>query len=228
MVRCDRCKINIKDDTYMCPLCKHSVANAVTGKKLDGFYIHSYPDIRETVSRRRLLMRIVVLCSIVIEALLCFINYKTYTGACWCVIVGMIFLWACSATGVFCSLKIHRLNKLMYEELMLMLIVLVIDLLCGFWGWSIGIVLPILIVLCDIVGVVLMLVFLKNWQSFIMPQIFLAAVAVIVAVASAILPQASDTFPIIAAGVSVLLFVGTVLIGDRKASSELKRRFRIR
>jgi hypothetical protein len=72
-----------------------------------------------------------------------------------------------------------------------------------------------------------MLVNRRNWQSYLMVQmvaLIASAVAVILIFTEVI------TFPYLAAvasALSLFIFLGTVIIGDRKAREELKRRFHI-
>ena len=82
--------------------------------------------------------------------------------------------------------------------------------------------------LVDLFIVILMFVNRRNWQSYIMMElfmIFLSAVPLLLIW----LDIVTETFISGAAfAVSVLLFLGTLIIGDRRARSELKRRFHVR
>ena len=77
---------------------------------------------------------------------------------------------------------------------------------------------------------ILLLIFInkRNWQSYVMPELFMILVSL-----AGILLRALDiiTHPlaiIIALDFSVLLFLGTIIIGGRRARMELKRRFHIK
>lgn len=98
----------------------------------------------------------------------------------------------------------------------------------GYHGWSVNFVLPGGLLLVDLFVLVLMFVNRRNWQSYIMLEIsmiFLSAVPLILVW----LGIGTETFISgFAFAVSVLLFVGTLIIGDKRARSELKRRFHVR
>ena len=68
----------------------------------------------------------------------------------------------------------------------------------------------------------------RNWQSYIMWQIFmiLCSFVPIVLYLTGIIYV--PYLALAALGTSVFLFLGTLIIGDRRARVELKRRFHIR
>ncbi len=68
----------------------------------------------------------------------------------------------------------------------------------------------------------------RNWQSYIMLELFMILLSLlpIILILTGIV---TETFiSALAFVVSVLLFLGTLIIGDRRAKSELKRRFHVR
>ena len=68
----------------------------------------------------------------------------------------------------------------------------------------------------------------RNWQSYLMLEIcmiFLSAVPLLLIRLGIVTETFISGF---AFTVSVLLFLGTLIIGDRRARSELRRRFHVR
>lgn len=108
------------------------------------------------------------------------------------------------------------------------LYVILIDIVIGYHGWSVNFVLPAGLLFVDVCILVLMFVNRRNWQSYIMLElsmIFLSAIPL----ALIWLGIVTETFVSgLAFAVSVLSFLGTLIIGDRRARGELKRRFHIR
>ena len=108
------------------------------------------------------------------------------------------------------------------------LYVILIDYVIGYHGWSVNFVLPGGLLLVDLFILALMFVNRRNWQSYIMLEIsniFLSAVPLLLIWLGIVTETFISGF---AFAVSVLLFLGTVIIGDRRARSELKRRFHVR
>ena len=98
--------------------------------------------------------------------------------------------------------------------------------------WSLSAAVFAVMIVCMIVGMKfassLMCVNRRNWQSYIMWQIFMilcSFVPIILYLTGIIyVPYLA----LAALGTSVFLFLGTLIIGDRRARVELKRRFHIR
>ena len=118
--------------------------------------------------------------------------------------------------------------KTIVLTLIAILILIAIDFVSGYRGWSVRYVFPAAIILVDAGILILMCVNRRNWQSYIMWQIFMilcSFVPIILYLTGIIyVPYLA----LAALGTSVFLFLGTLIIGDRRARVELKRRFHIR
>jgi hypothetical protein len=102
-----------------------------------------------------------------------------------------------------------------------------IDFLTGYRGWSVSYVMPAVLLALDVTLVILMLVNRRNWQSYMMPQILTILLSLIPVFFRKAGAMRSTYLVWIALLVSVVLFVGTLILGDRRARTELKRRFHI-
>ena len=102
-----------------------------------------------------------------------------------------------------------------------------IDYLTGNRGWALSIVFPSAIVLVDIGILILMVVNSRNWQSYMMLQIFTILLSIIplVLIGAGIIKW--KYMALIAMGISLFIFLGTLIIGDKRARNELKRRFHV-
>ena len=79
----------------------------------------------------------------------------------------------------------------------------------------------------DLAILIMMIVNRRNWQSYMMLQIFMMILSgsglVLLAMDLLVYPYVM----LVAAASSLFLFLGTFIIGDRRARNELKRRFHI-
>ncbi len=81
----------------------------------------------------------------------------------------------------------------------------------------------------DAAIVALMFINRRNWQSYIMLEIFMVFLSAIPLALIFFFDIVTETFISgFAFTVSVLLFLGTVIVGDRRARMELRRRFHVR
>lgn len=221
MSKCEQCKIEVMDNTEVCPLC-----GAVLEK--DDTSVNRYPDVRPKTRKLRLIVNIYLFLAIVIEALLIYLNYNNFHGVYWSAIT-----LAALAYGYF-TLAVSVLNnmgykaKLIWQTLFGILFVILIDLVVGYRGWSVNYVLPGGILLLDAGIIALMCYNARNWQSYILFEMFVLLCSLVPLLLILLGIITKPLLSIVALAASVFLFLGTVIIGDRKARVELKRRFHVR
>ena len=134
---------------------------------------------------------------------------------------------------IFCSIVIEGIliliNYLTYSKVKWSAPVLVlIDYILGYTGWSIDFAIPCVIAMLDIAILVLMIINTSNWQSYILLQVYIIIICVILTILMLTGKFFKhDFFMIIADIMSALLLGGTLVFGDRPATTELKRRFHV-
>ena len=220
MSKCKNCNIEILDETEYCPLC-HSVLEQT--EKMENMY----PDMRITLRRRMLFVRIYLFCAIVTEAVLFSINLQMQSEIWWSAITGLVFLW------IYMILRYaiignsdHRI-KVLTVAVICVFAAVGIDIVTGYRGWSVDYVLPSVILLVDVIILICMMYNHKNWQSYIMWQILMVLLSIIPAVLYFKGMERNPYLALMPAAVSGMLFLGTMIIGGRRAVTEVKRRFHI-
>lgn len=220
MSKCRNCKIEILDHTNVCPLC-HCVVEQDEKEPLE-----RYPNVGILEKRFALIVRIYAFLAVAVEGLLVFINMNQ-GGIYWSVITAGIFLY------IYLILKIGIQNDTGYRSKTIWLTVLaigilyIIDRVIGYRGWSLNYVLPAGVIMLNVAILLLMIVNWRNWPSYLLFQLF--------CIICSLLPiylwkRGSITKPFlseIALTISVLLFLGTFIIGGGRARAELKRRFHV-
>lgn len=241
MAKCRQCNVTILDDAPVCPLCQCVVGteahadNVVESDVLvNGHHaatqsrINEYPDVWIRECRIKHISNIAFFVVLAASVALAAVNFMLPGSSWWSLIpiAAMAYGYAVFRL-VFVSRKGYRWKTFMPLILALVLLI-IIDVETGFYGWSVNYVFPSGILLTDLIIVMLMLTNLKNWQSYMIMQICMI-VASLVPVAlwiSGIIT--APVLTLIAVVVSALLFLGAVIIGGRTAQGELKRRFHIR
>ena len=221
MSRCHQCNIEILDETERCPLCGSVLEQTAQMENM-------YPNIKTVTRKLMLISRIYLFCAIILEVFLIYINIVTYSKIWWSTITGL-GLWYIYIVIRYAILgKTGYKGKIIVLTLIAVLSVIAIDFVVGYRGWSVNYVLPSGILLIDAGILFLMIINRRNWQSYIMWQIFMILCSII---PLALWGAGIVTVPhlgLIALACSVFLFLGTVIIGDRRARVEIKRRFHIR
>ena len=221
MAECKTCKIEILDETEICPLCKSIL---VQTDELENMY----PDARVHMRKLLRLSRIYLFCAIVVEGLLVAVDMNTPSPFQWSSLTGF------GLVAVYITLRYAILGrsghqtKIILMSVLAVLIAVGVDWVIGFDGWSLRYVLPGGIVAVDMGIVLAMIINRRNWQSYIMCQL----VTILCSLSPALLTLTELVngilIPFTPLAVSVLLFLGTMISGERRAWLELKRRFHIR
>lgn len=231
MNNCRRCNVNIIDDAMICPLC-----NGVLERQIDhdneeiDFESHSimYPDVTLVTRRMKFIIRLAVFTSVLIEAILIIINYLTFNGVRWSIVCGAALAYICfTLIYTFQHNKGYK-KKIMHQAVGVMAVCVVIDWALGYSGWSLAFAIPITVLAIDLAIFVMMMVNSAAFQVYIMMQVYTLVISVVAFLLVFFTGLASfKVLAAVALGVSLVLFLGTVVFGDKSATSELSRRFRV-
>lgn len=220
MSRCKVCKVDIIDKTDKCPLCNNVL-------EWDGIEREPlYPDARIATKKYQFLENVFLFASIALWVVLFAIDYFTDPEFLWSFTVSLVIIYANVILRLTILGKSSYMAKIIWTIIIGMAFLIEADYLTGNHGWGFNFAMPTAVLLWDITLIILMLfVNRRNWQSYIIDQL---TALVACGVMLVLMLLNIITFPYYAIGVQVftaLLFVGTIIIGDRKAREELKRRF---
>lgn len=221
MSRCKQCNVEILDETERCPLC-HSVLEKTVEVE------NMYPNVRMITRRLALLSRIYLFVAILVEALLIYLNVLSDSEMFWSAIPGLAMLYGYLVLRYAILGKSGYKGKTIVLTLIAILMVVAIDFVVGYRGWSVNYALPSAILLVDVGILILMCINRRNWQSYMMWQIFMILCSVVPLVLYAVGIVTAPLLALLAFAFSTALFLGTLIIGDRRARTELRRRFHVR
>ena len=212
--------MEILDESEFCPLC-HSVLEQT--EELENMY----PDARLKNQKLKFATRLYLFCALVVEFLLIVIDFNGENQVHWSVLAGLGLLY------VYTVLRYAILGKSGYRAktivlvLLAVLLTVAVDFITGYRGWSVDYVASGGILLVDAIIIVLMIWNRRNWQSYLMWQIAMILFSMIPAVLYLIGLESNFIMAFLPLSVSAFLFLGTLIIGGRRASQELYRRFHI-
>lgn len=221
MAKCKQCNITIRDQSQICPLCRCVVEPEPPDQD-------TYPNVKLTQRKMKLICNIFLFGFLLSSAVLAVLNYIFYHGMLWCLI-------PIAAMGYgylvlrFAILSQHgyrsKIGVLIFFGILL---VVIIDSVTGFHRWSVNYIFPSGLMLVDLIIIVLMLINIRAWQSYIILQLAMVLLSLTPLVLWRMGIITSPLLSFIALGISFFLFLGTVIIGDRRARVELQRRFHIK
>lgn len=186
-----------------------------------------YPDVKGASRKYRLLENIILFLSIVGQIVLTTVDYMTDQGINWSFIVLLVVIYANVTLRLAIVGRNGYIFKIVSTFVFTVLFLEGIDLLTGASGWALTFVFPSAILAMVLATIILMIVNIRNWQSYMMMQLFLVLMSVIAMILVAVKVIWFPYLAMGAMGASLFLFLGTLIIGDKRARTELKRRFHI-
>lgn len=221
MKTCLKCNVKIYDDTNVCPLCRGVMPQS--GETSE----NRYPEITKQRQKMKLAVRIYLLAVIAAYAVMKILAVALDFQRDWDILVGGCLLY------VFLTFQVSFLGRRGYRFKMFMqtvfalLLVILIDIILGFYGWSLNYVLPAVFVLFDVAVLILMLVNSRNWQSYLPAQILIVFMS-LVGVMLYAFHIINVWIPAVVGFVIVcIIFLGTILVGGQRSVQELRRRFHL-
>lgn len=221
MGKCCHCNIEILDETEYCPLC-HAVLE--TTDELENMY----PNVRLRMRRLLFVSRLYLFCAILALVVLVGLNIALPSNIWWCVIPGLALLYGYIVLRYAILGKAGHKTKIFILALIAVCSAIAVDFATGYRGWSLDYVLPAGILLVDLIIAVYMICNRRNWQSYIMWQLLMILCSLIPSAFYLAQLEHNPYLAFLPLTASALLFLGTMIIGDRRARTELKRRFHIK
>lgn len=223
MSKCLNCGVEFSDDTRVCPLCK-CIMETEDGKEGE----RSYPPYAGRAMKRvQRALNIYTFSAIVAEVILIGINYELHTSAWWAFMIGAFMIYGFITLKFSVQKHIGYQFKILLQSLLAISVLIFIDYLLGFRGWSLNYVLPAAFILIDLTIVILMIINSRNWQSYIPMQILIIVLTVIPFILRHYGITQDTILSLISFGVAILVFVGTLILGGKRARDELYRRFHV-
>lgn len=225
MGKCNRCNIQVLDNSHICPMCN----GVLEGAEATDYHSKSnmYPDVIPAMKKLNLFIKIFVFAAVIIEAILILINSLTNDDVKWSLICGVALGYACfTVLYTFKRDKSHRM-KLFMQTFLAMIMVYLIDVVLGYNGWSLDYAIPCIIMSIDGVIAILMFANIRHWQNYLLIQIMMFLTSILFVILAACELITHPLLTIIAAGVSGIALLSSFVFGDKAAIRELTRRFRI-
>ena len=218
MAKCRKCDLEVLDETEVCPLCRSILESTDDVENM-------YPNVRVRIRRWTLASNVYLFLAICLEAVLISVNLLTNAQIWWSLLTGLALLYIYLVLRYAVLGKTGYRSKIIVLTVMTILSAIAVDMVIGYRGWSVDYVLPLGIVLMDAIILGCMFFNRRNWQSYMMWQL-LTVLCSLLPMGLYLAEMEHNPYLAFAPLVcSAALFLGTLIIGDRRARTELFRRF---
>ncbi len=185
----------------------------------------NYPAIEYDEKKWKNLVYIFYGVLIAVSVLLGVVNIATYSGLWWCGIAIPGIAYA-GLTVRYSILRHANLGKsVMIQTIGMQILLVWIDRVLGYQGWSVNYAVPATILFADVAVVFLILVNRLNWQSYFMYQIAITIFSFIPLILWAAGFVTRPLVALVTMSLTVVILLMTIRLGDRRIKNELIRRF---
>ena len=223
MGKCLKCGVTITDNTVECPLCKN-VLDTIPNET----YTDHYPNILEKKRKEKTALNIFRFIAIAAEFVFVLINLAVNPRFLWCIITGAGLFYVYTTIRMASKKNIDIRRRFIFQASSAVAFLIVIDYLTGFNGWSICLVIPIAVLFLDMTVFILILAHRNYFETYIWSEILFLAFSIVPLIGFIFYPKIFVAMRLIAFACSVMLFLGTIIIGGNKSRAELIRRFHIK
>ncbi|MDF2984988.1 MAG: hypothetical protein K0R50_498 [Eubacterium sp.] len=223
MNRCEQCGVLLEDEAIKCPLCHRG-----TGEHKDSAVNKFYPvyEIIESGEDKSVAKKVLMFVFLTVISICLLINLLTGISTPWFLLI------ACPLFFIVASITIiksgtHAGAKIFFQILALSGLLLIIDLLSGYYRWSVNIVIPFLFIIGTFMITIILIkrkIYWNEYIGYIIAMMFLGLLPVLFYVTGI-----SDQIwaGAVSALYSLLTAAGMLLFNTKKFKNEITRRFHI-
>ena len=221
MSKCRQCNVEILDETERCPLCDSVLEHTEEMENM-------YPNAKVQTRKWVFMSKVYLFAGILLEVILFGINYVDKYQIGWSLVAGLGLLYGYLVIQLaILGQAGHKLKIVLLTAIGIVMMILA-DFVIGYHGWSVNYVLPSCVIALDI-GIAFLMIFnRRNWQSYIMWQLLMLLVSAGIVLLYIFEIITNPYVSGLAVLMTIFMFLGTVIFGDRRARVELYRRFHIK
>lgn len=224
MKNCKHCDVIILDDSKTCPLCKGVLVEPEDTLEATA---NGYPSVAFSADRFHLVNRIMLFISVIIIVASIAINYLFYDDLYWSLISIVVVLYSWTIVRHAIINSIHLANKIMVQSLSGAVIVACIDLVIGYRGWSVDYVIPQIAIAANLGIFILLIISKLDWKRYVLQQMGMAFFGLIPMILLLVGIVDHPLMTYVATGISVVILLFTVILGDKSVKNEMIRRFHV-
>ena len=223
MKHCKICKVDVQTDKHYCPLC----FNEMTGNSKDKSLFLTNTSKETTNKKNYLATQILLFISLSVSIICGFINFLTYNGVLWSLVVGagILYLWILIKHTIMSNR--NAFERVFFQLFGIILIMVCTNIVSGKGDWLLNYVLPSLSIVTAIVLGFIMLC-AKRRKNFLVSFLIIYVLLFIFSIV--LLACKFDTFKLlnqINLMVTGLAILGEILLGYKTIKNELSKKLHL-
>lgn len=224
-MRCSKCNVRVLDARGICPLC----GMVLEEESKESEPVSGYPDVVHRLKKRDRALRIVLILLVGAGFICGLVNYLTYDR--------LAYPWAVIAIGAavygFYSLwdllghDGDHLRRIYHQVFAVTALLVFLDYMTKSHGIVMGYGIPVMVFVMVAAMLLCICINRRNWPIYMGIQLLTAVYGLVGFVLAATGVTGMKILNLVAFAVAVIVWFATILLGDRRASNELKRKFHV-
>lgn len=223
MKLCNACHVKVQSKKDLCPLC----GTPLFPSDIDAPPINQYPDLTKSIVQYNFIYRILLFLTITSIGVSLLVNWLVFPQFMWSLIV--------LASAVYCWVTIPPLLRRganfaalsVLQVLVTSVLVVALDFIVGYKGWSTAYVVPALM-MAGILVIGLMVIFNRTrWYQYVLYQVTMALLGFTPLILHYTGLKTSLVMVIISTSLGLASLALTIAFGDRSIKTEFRRRFHL-
>lgn len=225
MEACNACHVHVEGSEGFCPLCGTDLVAG--GAPTRPVVRNLYPDLSQRAAQYNLTLRLLLFVSLLGCGVSVLVNLLAMPGFWWCLIVLAFVAYCWLAIPPLLRKGVNFAKQTVFLVALTALLVVALDAIIGWHGWSVDFVLPGLLS-AGILAILAMVVFNRtNWAQYALYQVIMGVFGFIPLLLYLLNIANNLVMVLVAAGLALASLLITVLFADRTVKSEFKRRFHL-
>ena len=233
MKHCSHCGVDVIDDSEFCPLCFHALEQIPDPLDWDPFITpewnqesRTFPVVRPHPGKLERAFRFLLFSAILGSAVFIGLNRILLPRIHWGMVFSGILFYVTWFFFLF-SRDMGYLKRVIVGTGGGVLLIVLGDAVSGFRGWSLAFGIPIAVILLDVTLAMMTIINRKRWTGYLIVELMMIPVGTVPLILGLLGMAAYPALSGAAFLVTLLVFLGTVLIGGPAARAELRRRFHL-
>lgn len=185
-----------------------------------------YPSI-SNVNKSNKIIKGMLFFSVVISMILLVINYVTTKEFHWALlaILGIMYLWITTIYSI--KKNVNIAFHVMLQMLCTSVLLIGIDIILGYRGWSITMGVPIIIIVANLSMVILAIVSHKKYAKYAIYQIIIFIVTLIMLGLIPLKVAKLNVIYLVAFGIAIVTLIVSFCLSGKELISEIRKRFHL-
>ena len=225
MQACNECHVHVETGGEFCPLCGTRLEE--TPDRPADPVPNAYPDLSRSMAQYNFVWRLFAFLTFFGCGFSVLINLLLNPRFLWCLIVIAAAVYSWATVPRLLARGANSAKKIVLTVLITALLVVALDLIIGYRGWSVDYVVPSLLITGILASWAMVMFNRTRWAQYVLYQVIVGIFGFVPLLLYLLGIGGNLVLVLVAAGLALASILITVTFGDRSIKNEFIKRFHV-